>query len=152
MGETFKLFETRNPSLPGLSIDVEMKELLPTDIPAANTPLSACTEIIRRRIPSAWHSYEFMKVADGPPGFCSFKFLAPLTAAERLVPFQTFSTYKEHAWPAVLFTFNAFPDYSNPRQSATITKTNSTYAFKDAILPTWVWRRAWIEQTVVDSR
>lgn len=152
MGETFKLFETRNPSMPGLSVDVEMKELLPSDIPAQHTALSACAEVIRRRIPSAWHTYEFVKVTDGPPGFCSFKFLAPQTAAERAVPFQTFTTYKEHAWPAVLFAFNAFPDYSNPRQSGTIVKSDSVYAMEEIILPTWVWRRAWIEQVVADSK
>ena len=148
MGESFKFFKTRNGGDPGLAVDVQMSWLTPSALPGVGAPLGDCADMIKRRVPEAWWSYKFCEVEAAGVGFCTFKFCSPKTSVERNTAFVEFETYREHAWPNVLFDIRFVLDERFPRAAgyAAANKAGKVYA------PTIYTRKFWREGVVVDSR
>lgn len=150
MAETFSFFPTRNSREPGLSVDVQMGVLKPSDIPAIGTPLRNCEAEIRKRIPSAWHDYVFTEVTKGPPGFCTFKFVAVKTVSGRNTPFEEFVTYRQWTWPAVLYSLKFYPDERFPQSASAVPKDAGTKG--KVFRPTWYARRIFKDETTYSCR
>ena len=148
MAESFKFFKTRDEQRPGLAIDVQMDWITPATMPVLGAALSTLSPKIKRRIPTAWHTYVFCGISDGPPGHCTMSFCEAKTAASRVIPFQTFPTYKEHPWPAVLYSLRFVPDDKFPRSAS----FGSNGLSGKVYAPSWYTRRTWREGVVYDSR